>query len=109
MTTAGVKYDTKALAVGRAVLSETAAQDVILFGSRARGDYREDSDIDLLLIHSSPKDYELRAKVKDSAKATAAALYGSPVGVDLVWFSPEEFDRLRRSYNHVTAVATEEG
>ena len=109
MTTAAVRYDTRALAVGRAVLRETGAEDVILFGSRARGDYREDSDIDLLLIHSSPKDYELRAKVKDNAKAAAATLYGSPVGVDLIWFSPEEFDRMRRSHNHVTAVATEEG
>ena len=109
MTTAAVKYDPKALAVGQAVLRETEAEDVILFGSRARGDYREDSDIDLLLIHSDLKDYELRTKVKDSAKATAAALYGSPVGVDLLWFSPEEFDRMRRSHNHVTAIAAEEG
>ena len=44
-------YDNNALAVGQAVLRETGAQDVILFGSRARGDYREDSDIDLLLVH----------------------------------------------------------
>ena len=109
MTTAAAKYDPKALAVGQAVLRETGAEDVILFGSRARGDYREDSDIDLLLIHSGPKNYELQVKVKDSAKATAATLYGSPVGVDLIWFSPEEFDRMRRSHNHVTAVATEEG
>ena len=109
MTTAAAKYDPKALAVGQAVLRETEAEDVILFGSRARGDYREDSDIDLLLIHSGMKNYELRAKVKDSAKEMATTLYGSPVGVDLIWFSPEEFDRMRRSHNHVTAVATEEG
>ena len=109
MTTAAVKYNTRALAVGRAVLRETGAEDVILFGSRARGDYREDSDIDLLLIHSGQKDYELRTKVKDSAKATAAALYGSPVGVDLIWFSPQEFDRMRRSHNDVSAIASEEG
>jgi predicted nucleotidyltransferase len=109
MTTEAAKYDPRALAVGQAVLRETGAEDVILFGSRARGDYREDSDIDLLLIHPGPKDYELRAKVKDSTKSTAAALYGCPVGVDLLWFSPEEFDRMRRSHNHVTAIAAEEG
>ena len=102
-------YDRKAILVGQSVLAETGAEDVILFGSRARGDYREDSDIDLVVIHSKLKDYELRAKVKDSAKATAATLYGSPVGVDLIWFAPEEFDRMRRSHNHVTAIAAEEG
>ena len=109
MTTASVKYDSRALAVGQAVLRETGAEDVILFGSRARGDYREDSDIDLLLIHSSPKDRELRAQAKHSAKAAAAALYGNPVGVDLLWFSMDEFDLTRRSRNHITAIAVEEG
>ena len=109
MTTATAKYDPKALAVGQAVLRETEAEDVILFGSRARGDYREDSDIDLLLIHSGPKNYELQAEVEDSAKATTATLYGSPVGVDLIWFLPGEFDRMRRSVNSVAAIAAEEG
>ena len=109
MTTAAPKYDPKALAVGRAVLHETGAEDVILFGSRARGDYRENSDIDLLLIHCGPKDHQFRVRVKDNAKSAAEVLYGSPVGVDLIWFSPEEFDRRRRSHNHVTAVAVEEG
>ena len=109
MTTSAVKYDTRALAVGQAVLRETGAEDVILFGSRARGDYREDSDIDLLLIHSGLQDHALRGKVKDIAKATAADLYGSPVGVDLIWFSPEGFDRMRRSHNDASAIASEEG
>lgn len=109
MTSATVKYDKMALAVGQAVLRETGAEDVILFGSRARGDYNDDSDIDLLLVHPGPKDYEFRARVKDNAKSMASVLYGSPVGVDLIWFSPEEFDRMRRSLNHVTAVAAEEG
>lgn len=109
MTTAATGYDPKALAVGRTVLHATGAEDVILFGSRARGDYREDSDIDLLLVCNSPKDYALRVKVRDSAKATASVLYGGPVGVDLIWVSSEEFDLMRRSHNHVTAVAVEEG
>ena len=102
-------YDPNALALGRAVQAETGAEEVILFGSRARGDYREDSDIDLLLIHSTSKDNELRAKVNEKAKAAAVGLYGIPVGVDLVWFTREEFDRMRRSHNHVTAIVAEEG
>ena len=102
-------FDRRALQVGRFVLAETGADDVILFGSRARGDYRDDSDIDLLLIHSCPNDHESRVKAKDSAKATAAVLYGSLVGVDLVWFSRKEFDQMRRSHNHVTAIAAQEG
>jgi hypothetical protein len=39
----------------------------------------------------------------------AWVLYGSPVGVDLVWLLPEEFDRMRHSINSVAAIAAEEG
>ena len=43
-------YDRRALAVAQAAYDAVAPETVILFGSRARGDYRADSDIDLLLI-----------------------------------------------------------
>ncbi len=114
METAAVKYDPRALAVGQAVLRETGAKDVILFGSRARGDYRDDSDIDLLLIHQSilcldSKCDEVRDKFRRNAEAKAHVLYGTPVLVDLTWFTPKEFDRMRRSHNDVSAIAAEEG
>ncbi len=114
MTTAAVKYDPRALAVGQAVLRETGAKDVILFGSRARGDYRDDSDIDLLLIHSGslccdPESNEARDEFRRSAKAKAKNVYGMPVDVQLAWFTLEEFNRMRCSFNHVTAMASEEG
>ncbi len=107
-------YDNNALAVGQAVLRETGAQDVILFGSRARGDYRKDSDIDLLLVHQSilylDGDYDaVRDKFRRDAETKAQALYGMPVSVDLCWFTPDEFDRMRRSRNDVSAIAAEEG
>ena len=114
MTTAAVKYDTRALAVGQAVLRETGAEDVILFGSRARGDYREDSDIDLLLIHpgplcSDPKGDDLLYQFKRNAESRAKGIYGMPLSVQLVWYTGEEFQQMRRSLNHVTAIASEEG
>ena len=103
------KFDRNALAVGRFVLEETGAEDVILFGSRARGCYRDDSDIDLLLIHSGPKSHEFRAMVKDGAQLKAKSIYRIPVEIDLIWFTPSEFDQMRHSHNHVTAIASEEG
>ena len=102
------KHDSNALAVGQAVLLDTAAEDVILFGSRARGDYHKDSDVDLLLVHPNWQDSEIRDKAWCSA-TKAKALYGMFVPVDFVWFTPEEFDRMRRSINSVAAIATEEG
>ena len=44
------EYDLRALAVAKALYEETLPETVILFGSRARGDYRVDSDIDLPVV-----------------------------------------------------------
>ncbi len=38
----------------RAIVTEVDPEQVILFGSRARGDAREDSDVDLLVIEPTP-------------------------------------------------------
>ena len=112
-------YDRRALAVGRAVQQATGAAPVILFGSRARGDYRPDSDIDLLLVHPGWKDMELRDLGRKAADAGIESCYGSqrwgelnrdePVLADLLWFTPEEFDHRRRSINSVVALAAEQG
>ena len=108
MTTATVKYDTRALAVGRAVLQDTAAETVILFGSRARGDYHKDSDIDLLLVHPRWQDADVRQKAR-TAWDKAESLYGTRIPVDVVSFTPEEFHHMRHTVNSVAAIATEEG
>ena len=34
----------------RAIVAEVDPEQVILFGSRARGDAREDSDVDLIVV-----------------------------------------------------------
>lgn len=38
----------------RAIVDAADPEQVILFGSRARGDAREDSDIDLIVIEAEP-------------------------------------------------------
>ena len=102
-------YDLNALAVGQAVLRDTSAETVILLGSRARGDYREDSDIDLLVVHAGWLDSEIRDKARCAANAKVEDLYGKWMPVDFIWFIPEEFEHRRRSINSVAAIATEEG
>ena len=107
-------YDRKAILVGQSVLAETGAADVILFGSRSRGDHREDSDIDLLVIQAETLRWDAesnntRERFESNARKEASKLYGMPVIVQLVWYSGEEFQRFRRSYNHVTGIASREG
>ena len=107
MTTATVKYDANALTLGQWVMRETGAEIAILFGSRARGDYRRDSDIDLLLVH--PLWDEIRRRAKEAATAKAESLYGRWMEVNLAWFTPQEFEHLQRTINGVAAIAIEEG
>ena len=64
---------------------------MILFGSRARGRARRDSDVDLLLV--SPK---FRRK---NAVDRASPLYlewDLPYSVDFLCYTPEEFRQLSR-------------
>lgn len=107
-------YDSNALLIGRFVLETTGADDVILFGSRSRGDHRDDSDIDLLVLlpaldFGDPDNWETLNQYQRIAGSRATSLYGMPVCVQTVWYTTEEFQRFRRSRNHVAAIAAAEG
>lgn len=47
------------------VLKEDENASVILFGSRARGDYREDSDWDILVLTSKDVNGTLKRRIRD--------------------------------------------
>ncbi len=61
-------------------------QKIVLFGSRARGDHRPDSDVDILIIKNSELPRYKRAV------AAHAALSGLPVPADmeLLVYTPQE-------------------
>ena len=76
---------------------------VVAFGSRARGDARPDSDLDLMVV--------LR---EGGSLGQRGALLGPPlrglgVPLDLVIYTQEEYDRLRRLRTSVAAIADREG
>ena len=39
--------------------------DLVLFGSKARGDFERDSDTDILIVAKDPDDFNNRSKVSD--------------------------------------------
>jgi predicted nucleotidyltransferase len=47
------------------VLKEDENASLILFGSRARGDFREDSDWDVLVLTSKDLGHQLKRKLRD--------------------------------------------
>lgn len=53
-------------AVKEAVLSVAPNAEIILFGSRSRGDYREESDWDFLILTDRPATEQLKKKIRSS-------------------------------------------
>ena len=102
--------DPRACAVARAVEEAVHPDRVILFGSRARGDFRPDSDIDLLIV-TGPGPLDRRAYQRTSAAAhhKVEQVYGEPMGVDLVHLSEDAFHDGRRARNHVAGQAVRDG
>ena len=77
--------DPKACAVARAVGEVVHPAKVILFGSRARGDFTPDSDIDLLIITGSGLvDQQTYQRTSAAAHRKVAELYGDSIDVDLL-------------------------
>ncbi len=70
----------------RRIVATARPEKVILFGSRARGEARIDSDIDLLVVADDPRPRSLRAP----------SLYGVlsdiPVAMDILVYRPEEVE-----------------
>jgi uncharacterized protein len=80
-------------------------QKVVLFGSRARGDHRPDSDIDLLVIEDSPLPRHRRSI------ALYAALADLPLDVDaeVVVYTPAEVEEWRNAGAAFVTTALREG
>ena len=103
------KADPKAVAVARAVYEATRPESVILFGSRARGDYREDSDIDLMLVCEERMSKDDYMRAQRAAGDAARDVYGTNYGVDLLPIRKSVYLRCRGGINHVAAQAARDG
>ena len=85
-----------------ALVDKVGATKVVLFGSFAKGEVRENSDLDLLAIVDTPKDYYARRK--------EALLAIKPrVAIDLFIFTPEEISRALASGHKYLAEVLRHG
>ncbi|MCF8210289.1 MAG: nucleotidyltransferase domain-containing protein [Rhodoferax sp.] len=90
-----------------AIVQEVDPQEVILFGSHARGDARPDSDVDLMVIEQEPFSAQ-RSRRAECAKLSKA-LREFPNALDILLYSRAEFDYWKDSPNHVVGRALREG
>jgi HEPN domain-containing protein len=102
--------DPRACAIARAVADDVYPDTVILFGSRARGDFTTESDVDLLIImgadHLTHEEFVRASKV---AHDKSGEVYGHPMGVDVVHLNVNDFNEGRRARNHVAGQAVRDG
>ena len=91
----------------QAIVDATDPEQVILFGSRARGADKASSDVDLLIVHSEPFRAG-RSRYRETVRAYEA-LSGMGVAKDILVYSRPEVEYWRDSLNHVVARALREG
>ncbi len=101
------KPDPVGLAVARAAQQGVGSDTVILFGSRARGDHSDNSDVDLLLVH---KDRFVSTYTRAQESVREYFNQNPPeLTVNIFPISRDEFDHGRRAPNHVAGQALRDG
>ena len=98
--------------VKRVVLEEAGKLGVsvgriILFGSRARGDYREDSDYDILVVVKERLDWRLRRELSLRIRRRLYRILEKPL--DLVIEDEETFSKRSRLLGSLEEIVAREG
>ena len=103
-------HDPRALEIVRLLQEQEQTDVAILFGSRANGSYEDGkSDIDIMLVQEEPPTPEQKKRAWETAQTLAVQRYQEKTSIQILWQTHQNFDRMRRTVNHVVASATREG
>jgi len=89
------------------IVQEVAPEQIILFGSQAKGTGTKESDIDLLIIETDP--FTKKRSRNNEMIRIWKALARFAVPKDILVFSRYEVELWRTSVNHVIARALRDG
>ena len=109
MTAHAIKADRRAVEVAREIHRMAEPEQTILFGSRARGDHRPDSDIDVLIIRKHSPTEEWLDDLRDRARALQKKRLPEASGIDVICMTTEEFARSRNLRNNLANAAAKQG
>ena len=109
MTTQKIKADRRAIAVARAVHRIAQSEQTILFGSRARGDHRPDSDVDVLIIKDPQPTENWLEDLRDRARTLQKTQLPEASGIDVICMTAQEFDTRRHLRNNLANSIAKQG
>lgn len=89
--------------VVRRIVDGFDPEKIILFGSYARGNATEQSDLDLLVVGHTD------LPPRERFRAIRRLLADFPMAFDIYYKTPEEFERWRSVVNHIVYFADEYG
>ncbi|MBF0179394.1 MAG: nucleotidyltransferase domain-containing protein [Magnetococcales bacterium] len=98
--------DADLAAMSASIVETVAPERIILFGSHARGDANDDSDIDLLVVVEDG--FQERSRWQELQKIRRK-LTSFPLSKDILLYSREEVARWQHSANHIITHAIQEG
>ncbi|MBI5804285.1 nucleotidyltransferase domain-containing protein [Candidatus Pacearchaeota archaeon] len=77
-------------------------EKVILFGSRARGEHLEDSDIDVIVVSKKFNGINFRERIIE-----AYGMWDKKQGLDIICYTPEEFEKKKKQIGIVQEAVKE--
>ncbi len=83
------------------IVKEIDPDRIILFGSRARGDYKEDSDYDILVLKEGIRPEDRRKLWGRISSALLKTELYSLAEIDVIVQSPRRFEELRERWDLV--------
>ena len=110
-TTQNFNPDQQAIAVARHAADTYTGElnAVILFGSRARGDHRDQSDIDIMMVTDQNPTPQQQANLVNQADVATINNYETPPYPQVMWVTQEDCRRWSQTINHPIANALAEG
>jgi len=87
----------------RRIVQVAAPEQIIMFGSAARGDMGPNSDVDLLVVKRG------QVHRRHLAEAIYRNMIGAGQAVDVIVVTPEDIERYRNSHALIIAPALREG
>src|SRR5205823_3191900 len=89
--------------IARRIVGVCEPQKITVFGSRARGDYGADSDVDVLVVAESDEPRYQRGRCLYTDLASL------PVEVDVLVYTPREIEEWRQMGQAFVTTATRKG